>query len=84
MAAARTYKMTVNGQEFEVDTAEISALQVRVLALVPTSFSLILEQPGSQPDAVLRDNDVIDLSRGKIHIYAHPPTTFGVLCNVDT
>jgi hypothetical protein len=68
----------VNEHRFEVDQPKIEGLQVRVLAGIDPDTMLVTEGTGIDPDRVLNDTDVLSLENGPLHIFAKPPTAFGM------
>lgn len=71
------HAVILNGQKLEIPSATVTGIQLRLLAGIPPSYELIAEGHGSDPDQVLTDTDVLDLSGPIKHVFVKPPTAFG-------
>lgn len=70
------FAFDVNGSTFTVSQPVVEGLQIRVLAQIPSSMTLVLERD-HHPDRVIGDTDAVSLAEGAVHFYAKPPTSFG-------
>jgi hypothetical protein len=77
MAEAESFLLNLNGSQMVAPSARLTALQLRLLARVPAEFQLILECNGGEPDRILSDTDVLDLSTPSVRVFSKPPTAFG-------
>jgi hypothetical protein len=82
MAEAEDFLLNLNGSRIAAPAASLTALQLRLLARIPAEFQLILEGNGEDPDRILSDTDVLDLSRTGVRVFSKPPTAFGNARNV--
>ena len=73
------YVVIVNGVRFEVSFSSLQGIQVRALAGIPPEHSLIVEGAGTGADRLLREEDVVSLEDGPVHVFSKPPTAFGFL-----
>lgn len=79
MSSDDKHAVVLNGQRLEVPSAKVTGIQLRLLGAVPAGYELIAEGRGTDPDRVLTDTEVLDLSGPIRHIFAKPPTAFGSL-----
>lgn len=79
MSENTEHVVIINGTEMVMPTAKVTGIQIRLLAQLPSSYVLIVEGVGSNPDQLLSDTDEVDLSKGVRHLYFKPPTAFGGL-----
>ncbi|MDF0498163.1 multiubiquitin domain-containing protein [Bradyrhizobium yuanmingense] len=71
------HAVVLNGEKIEVPSAKVTGIQLRLLGAIPAGYELITEGRGNDPDRVLTDTDVLDLSGPIRHVFAKPPTAFG-------
>lgn len=71
------HAVLLNGQKLEVPSAQVTGIQLRLLGAIPAAYVLIAEGRGDDPDRVLTDTEVLDLSGPVRHVFAKPPTAFG-------
>ena len=77
MAEAEGFFINLNGLQIAAPSTRLTALQLRLLARVPAEFQLILECNGDEPDRILSDTDILDLSTPGVRVFSKPPTAFG-------
>jgi hypothetical protein len=77
MPEAEGFFVNLNGERIAAPAAKLTALQLRLLARVPAEFQLILEGSDEEPDRILSDTDVLDLSTSSARVFSKPPTAFG-------
>lgn len=73
------HAVVLNGQKLEVPSAKVTGIQLRLLGAIPAAYVLIAEGRGNDPDQILTDTEVLDLSGPIRHVFAKPPTAFGSL-----
>ncbi len=66
----------IDSQEFKVDRASMSGIELKALAHKDTTYQLFLEQAANEPDRLIGDNESVALRNG-MHFYTVPPATFG-------
>jgi len=74
---SRTYRIVINGHPFTVNLPALAAVQIRALAGIPDSHTLVVEGSGESPDRWLTEDAVLSLEKGPVHIYTTPPTMMG-------
>jgi len=74
---SRTYRIVINGQLFTVDLPALAAVQIRALAGIPDTDTLVVEGRGESPDRWLTEDAVVSLEKGPVHVYTTPPTMMG-------
>ncbi|RTM15382.1 MAG: hypothetical protein EKK33_02125 [Bradyrhizobiaceae bacterium] len=75
------YFVLLNGRRFEAPSSMITGIQLRLLGEIPATHVLIAEGLDNEPDQVVTDTDILDLSGQVRHVFAKPPTAFGSLLN---
>lgn len=76
----RKFKFSVNGVDFETEEATLTGAQIKArVADLPAGSGLSLEGKGQDPDHLIADDEVVDLSsyNGHPHFNTVPPATFG-------
>lgn len=75
----KEYHYFVDGKEYKTEDSAVTGAQIK--ARIPDfnpSYQLVLEGRGGKPDAVIGDNDSVDLNvHPPCHFYTVPPATFG-------
>lgn len=82
---AKNYFFQYDGNKIEVDAQTLTgaAIKAAIKQEVPSfdvTHDLVLEGKGNDPDAVIGDNDPVDLSNqhgGPKKFFSRPPTNFG-------
>lgn len=71
------YRLTVDGQCYEVGLPELTGLQIRALAAINPTFGLVLESADERGyDRLIEDSDVVRLQDGPT-LFCRPPTAMG-------
>jgi hypothetical protein len=71
------YKLVIDGRSYEVDLPELSGLQIRALAAIDPTYTLVLESGDARGhDRMIDDNDVIKLEDRPV-LFCRPPTAMG-------
>jgi Multiubiquitin len=75
----KTYKLFVDGRQFESDKQYISGTELRALAGIASGVQVFLEEPGPEkPDRPVPPEASINLDEpGVEKFYTVPPATFG-------
>lgn len=75
----KTYKFSVDGDKYETSNSSLTGAQIK--ALIPnfdSTYQLVQEGRGNDPDSVIDDNVTVDLSVSpRLSFYTVPPATFG-------
>lgn len=74
---SQTYYLVIDGAKYEVDLPRLTGFQLRALTAVPAGCQLIMEGSGNAQDAVINDDDEVELTLGPVVLYVRPPTSFG-------
>ncbi len=72
------FKITINGQEFDVKLPELTGAQVRALIALDPAHEIVVEGRGAEADAVISDDDKVSLAQGPRHAFTRPQTSFGI------
>ena len=76
----KQYEYSVDGKEYISAQSALTGAQMK--ALIPnfdTSYQLVLEGHGNDPDQVIADDFTVDLDvKPRAAFYSVPPATFGL------
>jgi len=75
----KQFEFTVDGVEYATPSSSLTGAQIK--ALIPnfdTSYQLVKEGKGNEPDEVVTDDTTVSLDvHPRLSFYTVPPATFG-------
>jgi hypothetical protein len=76
-SVAVRYQLVIDGLSYEVDLPQLSGAQIRALAAIDPTYTLVLESADSSGhDLMITDSDVIKLEDRPV-LFCRPPTAMG-------
>lgn len=78
--AKEKYEFSVDGRHYSSESEVLNGAQIKARASVDPTFGLFLEGQHGTPDKQIRDDEEVNLQKGKHknEFYTMPPATFGV------
>lgn len=76
----KSYIYFVDGKKYESEHSTLTGLQIKSrLPDFDTTFALMEESRGDEPDRLIKDEETVSLSfdKGPRRFYTVPPATFG-------
>jgi hypothetical protein len=77
LQADHEYHFYVDAKQYDWKQRAISGLDIKVVASIPATYQLYLEESGHTPDRPISDGDSVVLEGDEKHFFAVPPATFG-------
>jgi hypothetical protein len=71
------FDLVINGVSYTVSSETISGAQVRALAAVDPTHTLVIEGEGSAADQIVGDDQFLKLGNRHLRFFTSPPAMFG-------